>query len=180
MRPPSRRAAWGRLAIVIALVLALDQGTKALIEHNLVPGERAHLLPGIDLTRVLNDGVAFGFLGGSGKAGILVVTAIALIAVVGWYATDPLRKGAWVAVGLVAGGALGNLVDRFRPDAVTDFISLPLWPTFNVADIGITLGAASLVVAALLAVEDAPKSGEGSDRDTASTEPKAGGADPGA
>lgn len=157
MRPPSRLSAWLRLTAVIVAVLTADQITKALVEAGLQPGERVHFLPGIDLLRILNDGVAFGFLGGSGKSGILIITAIALIAVLGWYALDPLRKGAWIAVGLVVGGATGNVIDRIRQDSVTDFISLPLWPTFNVADIAITLGAASLVIAALVAVEPKPK-----------------------
>jgi signal peptidase II len=54
-----------------------------------------------------------------------------------------------VAVGLLAGGALGNLLDRVRLDAVTDFIDPPLWPAFNVADVAITLGAVALVLSAL-------------------------------
>jgi lipoprotein signal peptidase len=55
----------------------------------------------------------------------------------------------WLAVGLLAGGALGNLADRVRMDAVTDFIDPPLWPTFNLADIAITLGALGLVLISL-------------------------------
>ena len=66
-----------------------------------------------------------------------------------WFALDPQRPGLWLAVGLLAGGALGNLADRVRAGAVTDFIDPPLWPTFNLADVAITLGALVLVVASL-------------------------------
>jgi signal peptidase II len=66
-----------------------------------------------------------------------------------WFALDPLRPGLWLAVGLLAGGAFGNLADRVRTDAVTDFINPPFWPTFNLADVAITLGAIALVVVSL-------------------------------
>jgi len=66
-----------------------------------------------------------------------------------WFAVDPARPGMWLAVGLLAGGALGNLADRARADAVTDFIDPPIWPTFNLADVAITLGAIVLVLAAM-------------------------------
>ena len=66
-----------------------------------------------------------------------------------WFALDPARPGLWLAVGLLAGGALGNLADRVRADAVTDFIDPPLWPTFNLADVAITLGALALVLVSL-------------------------------
>jgi signal peptidase II len=169
VRPSTRLAGWTRLGIVLALVLAADQITKAIVEHDLVAGERRHLFLGIDLVRVLNEGVAFGFLGGSGKSGILIITGIALIAVLTWFSIDPTRRGAWIAVGLVAGGAIGNVIDRFRQDAVTDFISLPLWPTFNVADIAITFGAAALIIAALLASEEKAKEEEQAKRSQAAS-----------
>jgi signal peptidase II len=76
-----------------------------------------------------------------------------------WFALDPGRPGLWLAVGLLTGGALGNLADRVRIDAVTDFIDPPLWPAFNVADIAITFGALGLVLASLAPAEgggDAP------------------------
>jgi signal peptidase II len=60
----------------------------------------------------------------------------------------------WAGVGLLVGGALGNLIDRIRIDAVTDFIDPPLWPAFNVADVAITAG---VVVLALAALSPAPR-----------------------
>jgi signal peptidase II len=63
----------------------------------------------------------------------------------------------WLAVGLLAGGALGNLADRVRADAVTDYLDPPLWPAFNLADVAITVGALALVLASL----GAPSRGTG-------------------
>jgi signal peptidase II len=80
---------------------------------------------------------------------VLAVTVAALALVLAWFAFDPGRPGLWLAVGLLAGGALGNLADRVRVDAVTDFIDPPLWPAFNVADIAITAGALGLAVASI-------------------------------
>jgi signal peptidase II len=77
------------------------------------------------------------------------VTIGALALVLLWFALDPERPGLWLAVGLLVGGALGNLADRVRSDAVTDFIDPPFWPTFNLADVAITLGAVALVFTSL-------------------------------
>jgi signal peptidase II len=68
------------------------------------------------------------------------------LAVIGYlFARNPLRPGMWVAVGLLAGGAIGNLADRIRAEAVTDFIAVGDWPPFNLADVSITLGVLLLV-----------------------------------
>jgi signal peptidase II len=62
---------------------------------------------------------------------------------------NPTRPGMWIAVGLLAGGAIGNLADRVRADAVTDYIQLPHWPAFNLADIAVTVGVIILALAYL-------------------------------
>ena len=149
MRPPSRRAAWRALAVTAVTVVALDQATKAIVSAAVEPGERVEVLPFLDLVHVLNQGVAFGFLGEESRGLVLAITLVALAAVVGWFATGPRRPWAWLAIGMLAGGAIGNLVDRVREDAVTDFIDLPAWPSFNLADVAITLGAVLLALAAL-------------------------------
>jgi len=79
---------------------------------------------------------------------VFLVTGAALLFVFVWFLRDPTRPWSWLAIGLLAGGAIGNLVDRVFRDAVVDFIDFPAWPSFNVADIAITLGAAILVLAA--------------------------------
>ena len=154
MRPPSRAAAWRAAAAVALALIALDQVSKAAVRAEIVPGERVEVLPFLDLVHVLNQGVAFGFLGEESRGLVVAITLVALVAVLGWFALGPQRPWAWLAVGLLAGGAAGNLIDRVREDAVTDFIDLPAWPSFNLADIGITVGAAVLVLTALMAGDE--------------------------
>ena len=135
--------AW-RLALALCgLVVLVDQATKAIVEANLVPGEKVDVVGPLQLTDSHNTGVAFGLAGGSG-AGVVILTLAALGLILALFARDPDRRSMWIAVGLLAGGALGNLADRARVDAVTDFIDLPAWPPFNVADISITAGVALL------------------------------------
>ena len=86
---------------------------------------------------------------------MVIVTIAALGLVLAWFWRNPGRPGLWLAAGLIAGGALGNMIDRVRIGAVTDFLDPPLWPAFNVADVAITAGAAILVLVTL-APERAP------------------------
>ena len=137
--------AWRRAGALCLLVLALDQVAKALIEANLVPGEQVDLLGPLDLTLAHNEGVAFGIASGGGAA-LVALTVVALGFVLFLFARDPARPGMWVAVGLLAGGALGNLIDRVRADAVTDYIDVLSWPPFNLADVAITVGVVVLAL----------------------------------
>ncbi len=143
---------WTRALFVAGIVVLIDQVTKAILVDSIAPGERVSLVLGVDLAHVTNRGIAFGLFGEGGDA-VLVVTTAALALVLVWFARDPGRPGLWLAVGLLVGGALGNLADRVREDAVTDFIDPPLWPAFNAADIAITAGAVALVLIALGRVE---------------------------
>jgi signal peptidase II len=95
--------------------------------------------------RVGNSGIAFGLLDDGSDALVLAITLAALALVVVWFAFDSSRPGQWLGVGLLVGGAAGNLIDRLRLDAVTDFFDPPLWPAFNLADVSITAGV--LVIA---------------------------------
>ena len=142
MSGPAARA-WRLAGALCGLIVLLDQATKAIVEANLVPRERVDVLGPLELTNSHNSGVAFGLAGGGGL-GITLLTLAALGLIVAIFARDPQRRGVWVATGLLAGGALGNLADRVRIDAVTDFIDLPAWPPFNVADVAITCGVAIL------------------------------------
>lgn len=137
--------AWGLAGLLCAVVVAADQVTKAVVEARLVPGEDVDVLGPIGLTLVHNRGVAFGLAGGAG-VGLVLVTVGALAVIGYFFSRNPQRPGMWIAVGLVAGGALGNLLDRLSADAVTDFVDVGPWPPFNVADIAITVGVVLLVL----------------------------------
>jgi signal peptidase II len=127
------------------VVVAGDQAIKARIEASLVPGEQVDVLGPLGLTLSHNKGVAFGLAGGAGVG--LVLVTVAALALIGYlFAREPTRPGMWVATGLLAGGALGNLVDRVRADQVTDYIDIGSWPPFNLADVAITCGVVLIVL----------------------------------
>lgn len=147
---------WALAGALCALVLAADQVVKAVIESNLVPGEYVEVLGPLELTLSHNRGVAFGLAGGAG-VGLIAVTLAALGLIVYLFARGPGRRGMWVATGLVAGGALGNLVDRIAAGEVTDYIAVGSWPPFNVADIAITCGVLLLVLIYLREAESQPE-----------------------
>lgn len=146
---PAVKRAWVAAALLAALVLALDQVAKAIAESRIEIGEQIEVLGPLELTLTHNRGVAFGIAGGAG-APLVLVTLVALGVVLCLFARNPARPWMWVAVGLLVGGALGNLVDRIRLGHVTDFIDLPRWPPFNLADTAITFGVILLVVLYLL------------------------------
>jgi signal peptidase II len=136
---------WRLAAALGGLVVALDQGAKALAEAQLYPGEQVDVLGPLGLTLAHNRGIAFG-LAGDGGAMLIAFTALSLLFIVWLFAREPARRGMWVAVGLLVGGALGNLVDRVRADSVTDYVDVLTWPPFNLADVAITVGVALLAL----------------------------------
>jgi signal peptidase II len=136
---------WARAGVVAAVVLAADQLTKALVSSSIAPGDSRHLLPGVTLVHAQNSGVAFSLFTGS-EAAVVVVTIVVVGCVLAYFATHLRQRLMWLASGMIVGGALGNLVDRVRAGAVTDFIKLPDWPAFNVADASITLGVLVLLL----------------------------------
>jgi signal peptidase II len=140
------------------LVVALDQGTKALATSLVDRGDRVEVLPFLAFENVRNKGVAFG-LGGDISAVLIGVTIVALVGLLVFLAARGESGWAvWLPAALLLGGALGNLADRVRGGAVIDFIDLPLWPTFNLADVAITLG----VILLLLDVERSDRRRSGS------------------
>ncbi len=145
MSDPGATRAWRLAGALCGLVVAADQAAKALIESNLVPGEQVDVLGPLGLTLAHNRGVAFGLASGGGAA-LVVLTIAALLFVGVLFARNPTRPGMWVAVGLLSGGALGNLADRVRAGAVTDYIDVLSWPPFNLADVAITLGVVVLAM----------------------------------
>ena len=134
---------WRLAGALCGLVVALDQAAKAAVESKMVAGEHVDVLGPLGLTLAHNRGVAFGLASGGGAA-LIGLTVVALLLVVVLFARDPGRWGMWPATGLLVGGALGNLADRVRADAVTDYVDLLSWPPFNLADVAITAGVVLL------------------------------------
>ena len=129
-------------------VVALDQATKTWALRALADGP-VHVVWTLRLNLSFNSGAAFGL--GKGLAPFLVAAGVVTVVVlVGLGRTTGTTGAASVALGLVVGGAVGNLADRLFRDhrgAVVDFIDLQWWPVFNVADAAITCGALLLVLA---------------------------------
>jgi signal peptidase II len=144
-----RARAWLGMLAVAAVVIAIDQAVKAGIVATMAPGERTDLALGFELTRVMNSGIAFGLFSDGGDALVVLFTSAALALILGWFAFDTTRPWLWLGVGLLCGGALGNLADRITDGAVTDFLDPPLWPAFNLADVAITIGVMVIALAAL-------------------------------
>lgn len=137
-------SASARAALVAVATVVLDQAVKALVRAQIAPGERISVIPGLHLVRASNSGVAFGLFPGGGIA-LIVVGLLALAALLAFFVTHAGQRLAWLPTGLLIGGAAGNLIDRLRDGAVTDFVQLPHWPAFNVADMAITVGVVALV-----------------------------------
>ena len=142
------------ISLIVAAMVA-DQMTKAAALSLLSQGTAVPVLPGFNLSLGFNSGASFGMMGGvmAGKP-LLMATltgALALVfAFMALRAQHPLERA---GLALVVGGALGNILDRIGQGAVTDFLDLYWrdwhWPTFNVADIAITLGAVLILAASL-------------------------------
>jgi signal peptidase II len=143
------------LICLIAATVVADQLTKAAALSALLQGIAVPVFPGFNLTLGFNEGASFGMMGGvmAGKPLLMAALTGALtlaFAVMAFRAQHPLER---IGYGLVVGGALGNIIDRLRQGAVTDFLDFYWrdwhWPTFNVADIAITLGAVLILAASL-------------------------------
>ncbi len=136
---------WLLAGTVLAGVIVVDQLTKHLVIGSIGQGEHRSVLPGLQLVHAVNNGVAFSVAAG-GSHIIVVAIGVAVVAIIAYFATHLTRPFLWLPAGLLVGGALGNLVDRIRDGAVTDFIKLPHWPAFNVADMSITIGVVVLLL----------------------------------
>ncbi|MEA2459350.1 MAG: signal peptidase [Thermoleophilaceae bacterium] len=140
----SAGAAWLRAGLTAVVFLALDQITKQVVVHSLARNESVNVFFGVEITNVRNKGVAFGALGRGGTP-VTVLTIVAVSFLIGYFALRSRTPWLWLPVGVIAGGAFGNLLDRVRQGSVTDFIDPSLWPAFNVADMGIVIGIFGLL-----------------------------------
>jgi signal peptidase II len=130
--------------VTTGVVVAVDQVTKQLVDARIERGEQVAVFPGLDLTNSRNTGVAFGALEGAGLV-VAILIGLSLVLLVGYFVLHRNTPWLWLPVGLLLGGALGNLVDRAREGAVTDFIDPVAWPAFNVADSCIVIGVLGLL-----------------------------------
>ncbi len=144
-------SATSRFLGVALLVIILDQGSKYLLNQLLPSGTVLEVIPGVfSLVNIQNPGVAFGLFAEYGQVVRYLFSAVNLIAalVLFWVARRSSSTVA-LACGLVAGGAVGNFIDRLFRGKVSDFFDLHIgpyhWPAFNVADSAITLGVLLLL-----------------------------------
>ena len=140
----TRTGAFLRAGIVLGIVIGLDQLTKHTVAAGIAPGEQRKFLPAINLVHVRNNGVAFGLFS-SGGALVLGVTLFALSLLLAYFVIRPRRPWLWLPTGMLIGGAVGNLIDRVTDGSVIDFIKVPDWPAFNLADMAITFGILALL-----------------------------------
>lgn len=153
-------------AVLAVVVVALDQLSKAIVLATLGSerSDQAVALVGsfVALEYAENRGAAFGLFGE--RNAMLAVVAVAVLGGLALFYRRQVAPSAWLAaaVGLIAGGAFGNLVDRVRLGYVVDFVAVGPWPNFNVADSAITVGVALLVVVMLL--EDPSRRRDGGQR----------------
>ena len=143
---------WFALAAVAIAAVAADQLTKHLVSSQLALDDEAKVVGPLSIHHVQNSGIAFGLFS-SATPVVIVLTGLA----VGWMLIFFARSGARhpvlpIALGLVIGGSLSNLVDRVRLGHVTDFLDLKWWPAFNLADSFIVVGVA-ILLAALVAAD---------------------------
>jgi signal peptidase II len=139
----SARTAW-LTALVAVGVVAADQVTKVIVRSDISRFEQHDLILGIKLINTRNTGVAFSMFSGGGPL-VVIIAFVALGALLAFFVTHMHKRLVWLPTGLLLGGAAGNLIDRIRLGAVTDFIKIPHWPAFNIADICVTLGVISLI-----------------------------------
>ena len=145
---------WG--AVAAAAALAADQASKALLLYgfnfrDMVPGDHIPVLPFFDLVMVWNRGISYGLFQSQGLSGTLLLTLFSLgaIAALTWWLTRTERAFPAIGLGLVIGGALGNVIDRIMYGAVADFFHFHAfgrdWYVFNIADAAISVGVVALL-----------------------------------
>jgi signal peptidase II len=147
---------WLAFVAVGVAALVADQLTKQLVIAELGFGESVEVAGPLSLHHVRNSGIAFGLFSTWASA-VTVLTAVAVAWMLGYFAKAGARHPVLpVALGLLVGGSMANLVDRLRLGHVTDFLDLGFWPAFNLADTFIVVGV-TILLATLISAERPPR-----------------------
>jgi signal peptidase II len=142
---------WAALAAVALAALGADQLTKAIVTSKLPLNDETHVVGPFSIHHVQNSGIAFGFFA-SATSLVILLTGVAVIWMIYFFARSGARHTVLpVALGLVIGGSVSNLVDRVRLGHVTDFLDFEYWPAFNLADTFIVVGVGVLLLALVAA-----------------------------
>ena len=142
---------WASLASVALAAVAADQLTKAIVTSKLPLNDETHVVGPFSIHHVQNSGIAFGFFA-SATSLVILLTGVAVIWMIYFFARSGARHTVLpVALGLVIGGSVSNLVDRVRLGHVTDFLDFEYWPAFNLADTFIVVGVGVLLLALVAA-----------------------------
>jgi signal peptidase II len=147
---------WLSLGAVALAAIAADQLTKAIVSTQLALDDSVHVIGPFSIHHVQNSGIAFGFFA-SATSLVILLTGVAVAWMLYFFSRSGARHPVLpVALGLVIGGSVSNLVDRIRVGHVTDFLDLKFWPAFNLADSFITVGVAILLLALMAADRSRP------------------------
>jgi signal peptidase II len=137
---------WIGLAAIAVAAVAADQATKEIVASQLDYGHEVHVVGPLSLHHVQNSGIAFGLFQNSTLV-VTLLTAVAVAWMIWFFARSGSRHPVLpVALGLLLGGSLSNLIDRVRLGHVTDFLDVTWWPAFNLADSFICVGVAILLI----------------------------------
>jgi len=152
-------AQWLSLFLVAAAAVVADQVTKQLVARTLALGDSVELAGPFSIHHVHNSGIAFGLFSRATSV-VIALTGIAVACLVVFFARSGRRHPLLpVALGLVLGGSVSNLLDRVRLGYVTDFLDLAYWPSFNLADTFIVVGVGLLFVSFVAADRSSPRLG---------------------
>lgn len=135
---------WLGLALIAVAAVGADQLTKQVVARTLALGDEVEIAGPFSIHHVYNSGIAFGLFS-SATSVVIALTALAVLWMLVFFARSGARHPVLpVALGFVLGGSVSNLVDRVRLGHVTDFLDLRFWPAFNLADVFIVFGVATL------------------------------------
>ena len=150
---------WLSLGAVALAALGADQPTKSIVRGRLDLNDQVHVVGAFSIHHVTNSGIAFGLFA-SATPIVILLTGLAVAWMLYFFARSGSRHPVLpVALGLVTGGSVSNLLDRVRLGHVTDFLDFRYWPAFNLADTFIVVGVAALLLALVASDRDATRPG---------------------